>query len=355
MFQFSPLLQNIYLGNTLASYIIAITTFIVLVVFINFLKKKFLSKIKNAAAKTKTNFDDAVIDVVTSLKPSVAIIIAFYFATRSLTFTPMVSNIIRYIFLFIVIVEAVQIAEKLVIFAIKMYLVKRGKGNAIDKQEEVFLQIMSVFVKVILWGLAILFFLSNVGVNVSSLIAGFGVGGIAIAFALQNILTDLFSSFTILFDRPFIVGDFIIVGTDSGVVQKIGLKTTKIKTSRGEIMIIPNKDLTSARINNMQSLQERREVSNVGVAYETKAAKLKQIPQTIKEIIESADHTRFDRCHLSQMGDSALTFEFVYYITNENYLDYMNAKQHINLAILQSFEKSKIDIAYPTQSIILKK
>ncbi|MCK5590629.1 MAG: mechanosensitive ion channel family protein, partial [Candidatus Pacebacteria bacterium] len=173
--------------------------------------------------------------------------------------------------------------------------------------------------------------------------------------AFQNILEDLFSSFAILFDKPFKVGDFIVVGEHKGVVQKMGIKTTRLKSTGGEEIVISNKELTSARLQNFKKMKERRIGFNFGVTYETPTGKLKAIPGTVKDIIDSIEKARFDRSHFTQFDDSALTFETVYYVTTSDYVVYRDIQQEINLRIKELFEKDGIDMAYPTQTIYLNK
>ena len=197
--------------------------------------------------------------------------------------------------------------------------------------------------------------LSNLGINVTSLVAGLGVGGIAIAFALQNILNDLFSSFAIYFDKPFVVGDFIKIGEHAGTVEKVGIKTTRIRSTTGEELIISNRELTSARVQNFKRLNERRSIFTIGVVYETTAEKLRRIPSIIQTIIESQSLNRFDRVHFKTFGDFSLNFEVSYYVQTTDYKKFMDTQEIVNLKIVEAFEKEGISMAYPTQTIYLEK
>jgi len=197
--------------------------------------------------------------------------------------------------------------------------------------------------------------LSNLGVNITSLVAGLGIGGLAIALALQSVLSDLFSSFSIYFDKPFQVGDYIIVGKHSGTVEKIGIKSTRIRASQGEEIVISNQELTSARVQNFKKLKERRNTTSIGVTYETSTDKLKKIPDIIKYIIEEEKNARFDRVYFTTFADSALVFDLVYYVKSDAYSVYLETQQNINFKIKEAFEKEGIDMAYPTQTIYLTK
>ncbi len=197
--------------------------------------------------------------------------------------------------------------------------------------------------------------LSNLGINVTSLVASLGIGGIAIALAVQNILGDLFSAFSIYFDKPFAVGDFITVGKHKGTVQNIGLKSTRIRMLQGEELVIPNKEITSGKVSNYRRMEKRRVAFKFGVVYETKTEQLKKIPEIITEIINQTKDCEAFRVHFKEFGDSSLNYNIVYYVTNNDYDVYLSAQQEINLGIKEAFEKAKIEFAYPTQTVYINK
>jgi small-conductance mechanosensitive channel len=212
---------------------------------------------------------------------------------------------------------------------------------------------VQLVVKVCLWSFGLLFILSNLGVNITSLIAGLGSGGIAVALAMQNILGDLFSYFAIYFDKPFVKGDFIIIGPQLGVVDKIGIKTTRIRALQGEEIIISNSELTSSRIQNFKKMEERRVVFSFRVFYKTPLEKLEKIPQYVRDIVSAQEQVRFDRAHLAAFGESAYVFEIVYYVQSGDYNEYMDIHQNIHFQIIAVFERENIDFAYPTQKVYL--
>ena len=234
-------------------------------------------------------------------------------------------------------------------------VVLKSQGKKIDRDKKGAMTFLSTTVKWIIWFIGALMILSNLGVNITSLIAGLGIGGVAIAFALQNILSDLFSSFAIFFDKPFEVGDMIVVGDYRGTVEKIGIKSTRIRSLHGEEIIISNQDLMSARLQNFRKLKERRASFSFGVLYETPTEKVEKIPAMVTEIIKNEKQARFDRVHFESFGDSALNFSTVYYVTSSEYAVYMDTQQSINLAIMRAFEKEGIEFAYPTQTLYVKK
>lgn len=207
--------------------------------------------------------------------------------------------------------------------------------------------------RVLLWSIILLLALDNLGVNVTALIAGLGVGGIAVALAVQNILGDLFASLSIVLDKPFAVGDFLAIGDMLGSVERVGLKTTRLRSLSGEQLVFSNSDLLQSRIRNYGRMYERRVVFEVGVTYQTPREKLEIIPGIMREAIDALEGTRFDRSHFKAYGDFSLLFETVYYVLSADYNRYMDIQQEVNLHIHRRFEEEGIDFAYPTQMLYI--
>jgi small-conductance mechanosensitive channel len=206
--------------------------------------------------------------------------------------------------------------------------------------------------RIVLWTIAALVMLDNLGFNITTLMASLGIGGIAVALAVQNILGDVFSSVSIALDKPFVIGDFIVVDSYMGTVEYIGMKTTRLRSLGGEQIIFSNTELLKNRIRNYKRMQERRVLFEFGVVYETALDEIVQIPQLVREIVSShRTEVRFDRAHFKAYGDSALQFEVVYYVLDPDYNKHMDIKQAINLALLQQFRQRGIAFAYPTQTM----
>jgi small-conductance mechanosensitive channel len=230
------------------------------------------------------------------------------------------------------------------------YAVQRVSGEeAVSSAANV----LSIVTKVVVWSIVLLLVFDNLGFDITTLIAGLGIGGLAIAMASQQVLSDLFASLSILIDKPFRVGDFIIVGELMGTVEKVGLKTTRLRSLSGEELIFSNGDLLASRVRNYKTMEERRVVFTIGVEYNTPSEKLKRIPQIIRDAVESNATTRFDRCHFSRYGDFSLNFETVYYVLMADYTAYMDIQQSINLRIYEAFEQEGIVFAFPTQTVHL--
>ena len=201
------------------------------------------------------------------------------------------------------------------------------------------------------WTLITLLMLDNLGVDITALVAGLGIGGIAVALAAQNILGDLFASLAIVLDRPFEVGDFIIVGDKMGTVEQIGIKTTRLRSLTGEQLICANTDLLTSRIHNYKRMDERRIVFGLGVTYDTPAETMEKLPGVLREIIEAQDKTRFERAHFKGYGDSALSLECVYWVLSPDFAVYMDVQQAINLEVLRRFRDLGADFAFPTRTV----
>lgn len=205
--------------------------------------------------------------------------------------------------------------------------------------------------RTLLWAVALLAMLSNVGVNITAFVASLGVGGIAIALAAQNILGDLFASIAIATDKPFEVGDFISLGGVSGTVEMVGVKTTRIRSLSGEQVVMSNTEMLKQTVSNFKRLRERRIVFGFGVTYDTTAGQAEAIPALVKGIIEASDKLRFDRAHFKKFGDSSLDYEVVYIVLDPAYGIYMDEQQRINLALMRELAAQGIDFAFPTRTV----
>ena len=341
-------LTETYFGNLGADYALALIVFVATILAAWIFKKYVLRLLKKAALKTTTKVDEQVIDILNHVPNAFYIILGLYVSTRTLTLPTWLSNTFYYLFIAVAVYYVVKLAQLFIDLAVKNISKSRG-----EETETSMLIMMGRILKGVLWGVALLVVLANLGVEITPLIAGMGIGGLAIAFAFQNILEDLFSSFSIYFDKPFEIGDFIIIGEDTGIVKYIGLKTTRLTTLQGQELIISNRELTSTRINNYKRMERRRIVFSVGVEYKTSVDKLKRINELIADVFNNIEIVDLDRTHFKDFGDFSLNYEIAYYINSSEYVDYMNVQQEINLGILKRFREHDIGIAFPTQTLHL--
>jgi small-conductance mechanosensitive channel len=230
----------------------------------------------------------------------------------------------------------------------------RRRAMTTDAGSATSLAALSFIGRTLLWAIVLLLALDNLGVNVTALVAGLGVGGIAVALAVQNILGDLFASLSIVIDKPFVIGDFIIVDEYMGTVEHVGLKTTRIRSLGGEQIVFSNSDLLKARVRNYKRMYERRIVFGFGVLYRTTPEELEWIPAEVRRIVEAQPLARFDRAHFKGFGESSLDFEVVFWMKDPDFAKYMDTQQAINLALMRAFAPKGIEFAYPTRTVIVE-
>ena len=345
------LLNTSFLQNRVSDYLIFLATLAGGILVVRIIKSIVLSRLRAWAKKTATTIDDFLIRIFEKAFLPLLYFGVFYLATRSLTLNPTLSKIIDVLGVVLLTLISIRFLVAIIRYALETYWLRKEKDDAKVRGIKGIITV----IKVIVWGIGITFLLDNLGFKISTVIAGLGIGGIAAALAAQAILKDLFSYLAIVFDRPFEIGDFIIVGDFLGTVEYIGIKTTRVRSLGGEQLVFSNTDLTDSRVRNYKRMDRRRVVFKLGVTYQTGLEHLKEIPAIIRNVIESVAHTTFDRAHFSSYGDFSLIFEVVYYVESRDYNKYMDIQQEINLALNEEFGKRGIEFAYPTQTLFLSK
>ena len=346
----SEFLKQSFFNNTVSNYLWFLGVLVSSILIIQFLKTMILKRILNWTAKRSEAAEIYLLPKIRRFLPIFLYVGAFYLSLRILVINSGIRNIIDIIITAIIIYLVAVVSSAIMDFGLNRY----SERNSEDTSRQVAMHWVSKLLKGLIWVVAAILFLENMNIQIGALVAGLGIGGIAIAFAAQAILEDIFSYFTIFFDRPFEVGDFIITGDYLGTVEFIGIRTTRLRSISGEQLIFPNKDLTNARVKNYKAMEQRRVVFTLGVTYDTTLDKLKEIPSIIKEIIEGEEDTRFDRTHFFAYGDSCLKFEIVYYVLSGEYNKYMDIQQNVNFKIKQIFEEKEIEFAYPTQTLYMQ-
>ena len=346
------ILKQVYFDNTVERWLLAFGIALVLSVVLNILNKQLIKHFKSYTNRTHTDFDDLLVELLSKTSLVLITVFSLIVALLYLDVNEFISGIRKHIIIIAIITQLGFWADGLISYYIK----KKTRDQAFRSGSRVTqLKAIGLLIKIVVWVVVIIFIISNLGFNVTTLITGLGIGGIAIALALQNVLGDVIASLSIIFDKPFEVGDFIAVDDLSGDVEDIGLKTTRVKSLSGEQLIFSNNDLHKSRIKNYKKMNERRILFTLGVVYETSHEKLVRIPEILKEIITDEPQTRFDRAHFYSYGDFSLNYQIVYFVLSRNYSDYMNAQQSINLAIFKKFGDEGIEFAYPTQTLLLNK
>jgi len=340
------ILNKTFFQNSIAEYLIALSIFALSIILVRLFKGTVLNRLKTWADNSTGTIDAQLLhNLERTLLPALYFG-SFYFAIRGLTLNVALNRAIDVIGIIIITVSGIRFLVIMVDHSL-IYLLK-AQSNP-DKERN--LKAIMPILQATIWVIGLIFLLDNLGFQISAVVAGLGVGGIAVALATQALLGDLFSYVAIVFDRPFEIGDFITIGDHAGTIEHIGIKTTRIRSLGGEQLIFANSDLTSSRIQNYKRMASRRVVFKFRVMYHTTSQQLKEIPDIVRQIIENIDDATLDRAHFTRFGDFSLDFEVVYYVTGNDYTKYMNIQQKINLDLKEAFEQRNIEFAYLTKSL----
>jgi len=305
--------------------------------------------IMRVARRTEIHLDDALVSAVRATRLWLLTPLALYAGASALEIPARLDKLLENAAMVALVAQFAVWTNRWLL----QWLALRAKA-APDPASTTTVNLLGFVGRVAVWAMALLIALDQLGFNVTALIAGLGIGGIAVALALQNILGDLFASMAIVLDKPFQVGDFIIVGDKPGTVEKVGLKTTRVRSLWGEQLVFANAQLLNAQIKNYKRMQERRIAFGIGVTYETPAEKLRALPGWLKAAVEAQPDVRFDRAHFKEYADFSLNFEIVYYVLSPDYNLYMDRQQAINLAIFDKLAQEGVQFAYPTRTLYLR-
>ncbi len=349
-------LQNTYfLYNSLDKWLIALGIFLGTSIIFQIVQFLIKQRVSVLAKKTETPIDDLVVEIVQQTKLFFILVIALWVSYRSVLLGTEDTYIaLRTLTFFALFIQIGYWGNGLITYMVdrqvKVELAADEGANATT------INALGLVLKGALWSIVILLALDNLpGVEINSLIASMGITGIAVALAVQNILGDLFAALSIVLDKPFVIGDFIVVGDLGGSVEHIGLKSTRLRSLSGEQLIFSNSDLLGSRIRNYKRMERRRQVFSFGVTYQTPPAKLSAIPAIVQDIIASHEQLTFDRVHLQQLAASSIDFEAVYTMETPDYNAFMDTQQSINLRLIAQFEKEGIEFAYPTQTVFVER
>ncbi|CAN5793843.1 mechanosensitive ion channel family protein [soil metagenome] len=342
----------VFLDNTAGVWLLAAVVAVVVYTGLRTVQVLVVRHLKRISARTANDLDDAAAAALGHTKLFFILFVSIYAAARVLVLPESADNALLSIGVVVMVVQAALWGNALINNFLKSQMSRRIEEDAATATT---INAIGFIVRIAFYSILVLFGLHNLGINITAAVAGLGIGGIAVALALQNVLGDLFGSLSIVLDKPFVIGDFIIVGEMLGTVEYIGLKTTRVRSLSGEQLVFSNSDLLSSRIRNYKRMQERRIVFEIGVTYQTPRTLLVQIPNMIRETIESQGSARFDRSHFKAFGAFSLNFETVYYVLQPDFNTYMDTQQAINLDIHHKFEDAGIEFAYPTQTLILSR
>jgi|SRR5690554_2672629 len=346
----NTVLQQTYFHNRVLDYLIFAGVLFIGIILVKVIKKILTKNLIAWAQSTPSAFDDFLVSVFQDKAMPFLFYGLLYLAFQFLHVAPVITKVLNLLGIILVTYYGVRVSLALLKYFLEHYWMRKtknaGKRHVING--------VFTFAKIMVWGFACILLLDNLGVKISALVTGLGIGGVAVALAAQTILGDLFNYFTIYFDRPFEVGDYIVIGEYMGTVEHIGLKTTRLRSLGGEQLVLSNTDLTNSRVRNYKRMERRRVSFQIRVTHQTGVDHLRIIPGLLSEIIKSMEGVTFDRAHFAAFADFSLVFEVVYYVNSSDYSRYMDLQQEINLKIKEEFTKLGVDFAYPTQSLYIK-
>jgi small-conductance mechanosensitive channel len=342
--------QMVFWGNTVQAYGFALGGIVLTWMAIRILRKYVLDLLEKYSQKTNNRVDDVVLCMVDNFVVPWVFIFIIYNIIQQLNLHPKADKILYGAFAFVTMYYAVRLVNNFIQLSISGYMRRRGETEDRIKH----LHGLLVVVKVIVWVVGLLTLANNFGFNVSTLLASLGIGGVAIALASQAILGDLFGYLVIFFDKPFEIGDFVILGPDvMGTVEYIGIKTTRIRSLSGEQLIISNTNMTNSTIRNYKRMERRRVVFKLSVPYKTPLKKVQMVPGMVADIVKAQENIQFDRSHLLEYGEYSINFEIVYYLLTDDFNKFMDTQQTILYSIRETFDKHGIEFAYPTQNLFV--
>ncbi len=343
--------DQVFWGNSVRDWTTALVTMVATFLILYVAKSLTVRRLTVFAQRTQTEVDNFIVELLKRTRSFFFLGLAMYFGSRVLELSESANKIWHGFVVLTVLLQAALWSNALVTLGVKHYTKQR---LAQDAASVTTIAALGFLARIVLWSIIALLALDNLGVNVTTLVAGLGIGGIAIALAAQSVLGDLFASLAIVLDKPFVLNDEVIVGEFRGRIEHIGLKTTRLRSWSGEELIFTNSDLLQSRIRNLQRMQERRVAFTLGVTYQTPYEKLVRLPILLEEIIVAQPLARFERAHFKAYGNFALDFEVVYHVLRPEVSSQMDVQQIINFAIFKRFQEEQIEFAYPTQTIYLQ-
>lgn len=344
------LLSQSYYGNTLQEWLTAAGVTLLVFAALCLLRLLLKRHIAKLVSRTSSEIDDLVVHVTEKTRLTFFVIVSLSIGAYFVELHPKASRVLDIVVVLSWLLQSATWGNGVITFWLSRTMRKRLVADASSATT---LAALGFLGRLVLWIVILLLALDNLGVNITALVAGLGVGGVAVALALQSILGDVFASLSIVIDKPFIIGDFIIIDDYQGSVESIGLKTTRVRSLSGEVIVFSNSDLLRSRIRNYKHLFERRVVFSIKVSHRTPVEAIIPIPSLLREIVERQQSVRFDRAHFAELADFAFRFEVVYFVLSPEYSAYMDIQQALNLDILRALEERGIVLAQPSPSIHL--
>ncbi|ALK99314.1 mechanosensitive ion channel protein MscS [Massilia sp. WF1] len=340
-------MEVMFLNNTVLSWLTALGIAVGVALALHLVKNVVVHRLGIIAARTDTKLDDIAVAALLATRTSVILIMGLYAGSTVLALPLSVKLFATRFAIVSGLIQAAIWGNT----ALRAWLAEYYGNTNTDPARATSAAAVGFIARMVLWIVILLMILDNLGVNITTLVASLGIGGIAVALAVQNILGDLFASLSIVLDKPFVIGDFVIVDKFLGTIEYVGLKTTRIRSLSGEQLVFSNADLLRSRLQNMTRMNRRRVVFGVSVTYDTPTSKLRAIPPLLTELVKARETVSFDRAHFSGIGPSSYNFEVVYWVETPDYLRFMDIQQEIYLQMLDRFAEMDIELAFPAQTL----
>jgi len=342
-------LGHIFYGNTLADWFVAATVSVGVWSLLALFRRVFKTRSQRLALEHQSAPIRLIFHLASNTRQFSFLAVALYAGQENLSFTPKVQHIVWNVALILLLTQVGLWAGRSLRFYLRIKEAARGPDQLFAGS----LDVINFVVGILIWSLLILVALDNFGVNITALLAGLGVGGVAVALALQNILGDLFASLSIALDKPFVVGDSLNIDTFTGAVEHIGIKTTRLRSETGEQIVLSNADILKSRVRNFGRMPEQRVLTTLRVAYATPSDMLTGIPKILEGIVRAQSTARFERCHLKTLGEYALQYELSYFVQQPKLNPLLDLQQTVNFHIIDEFRRLGIEFALPAQRIML--
>jgi small-conductance mechanosensitive channel len=340
--------QSPLLGVPASQWLVALAAALALYLALAFSLRLLRSRVASLAVHTQTRLDDTALEVLAGTSRVLVALAALLLGLSWLDLPERWETRVSQLWVLVLVAQGALWADRLVRIGLRHHELRQKSLNGAPVGAGA--SLVAWGLRVLLWTVVLMTVLANLGVNITALVASLGVGGVAVALAAQSILSDLFASVSIAVDKPFEVGDFVIVGEVSGVVEHVGIKSTRIRAVGGEQVVMSNTDLLKRTISNYKRLAQRRVVMNFGLAHDTPADAVQGVPDLVRSLVTSSPHLRLDRAHFKRIGEASLDFEIVYTVLKPDFLLHMDEQQRINLALLRSFKQNGIEFAFPMRS-----
>ncbi|MDT8368326.1 MAG: mechanosensitive ion channel family protein [Longimicrobiales bacterium] len=343
-------LDTIVFGISLREWLLALAWGAGTVFAVRLVLRIAIGQIRRVAERTQTDLDDLVLELLEKTRFFFYLLVALYAGAQALDLPEGIDATMTAVITAVFFLQLGLWGMGVISYGVARYK-RRTRDD--DPGMATAIGALGFVAHLALWSVLLLTTLATFEVDITAMVASLGIGGLAVALALQNVFSDLLASLSIIFDKPFVIGDFVVIGDFSGTIESVGLKTTRIRSLSGEQLVFSNSDLLSSRIRNFKRMAERRVVFQIGVEYGLPAEKLRRIPELVRAAVEGEDNARFARCHFKAFGNFSLDYETVYFMSVPDYDAYMDTQQAINFGVYESFEREGIPFAFPTQSIHL--